>query len=107
MAVERIELGKKDTSGAGCACCAAPETATTATTSAQVGETEVIRVEGMTCGHCVSAVTQELSAVGGVEGVDVDLVAGGVSTVTIRHSEPLSPDAVDAAVSEAGYSVVR
>jgi copper chaperone CopZ len=105
MAVERIELGKKDAGATGCACCAAPETSTAAQTRS--GETETIRVEGMTCGHCVSAVTEELSALGGVEGVDVDLVAGGVSTVTIRRSAPLDPAAIDAAVGEAGYSLVR
>lgn len=60
-------------------------------------------VTGMTCGHCVSAVTEEVSALPGVESVDVDLVAGGESTVTVRSAAGVDVDAVRAAVAEAGY----
>ena len=49
-----------------------------------------VNVSGMTCGHCVSSVTEELEALAGVEKVDVDLKAGGISTVTITSSEALS-----------------
>ena len=62
-------------------------------------------VSGMTCGHCVAAVTGELSALPGVEGVTVALVAGGTSTVTVTTSAPLDPAAVAAAVDEAGYAL--
>lgn len=62
-------------------------------------------VAGMTCGHCVSAVTEELSALDGVEGVDVDLNAGGVSRVDVTVSRPLASADVEAAIAEAGYSL--
>lgn len=67
--------------------------------------TTTFRVDGMTCGHCVRAVTEELSALPGVTGVDVELVAGGSSPVTVTSDAPLASDAVDAAVAEAGYAV--
>jgi copper chaperone len=59
-------------------------------------------VVGMTCGHCVDAVTEEVSAVPGVTAVDVDLASGGL---TVTSTEPVDDDAVRAAVEEAGYSV--
>lgn len=58
-------------------------------------------VNGMTCGHCANAVTQELSALQGVESVTVDLVAGGTSTVHVI-GRSLSTDEVAAALDEAG-----
>lgn len=64
--------------------------------------TETITVTGMTCGHCVASVTEEISELPGVEGVDVDLPTG---SVTITSSQPLDPAAVTAAVEEAGYAV--
>ena len=64
-------------------------------------------VEGMTCGHCVGAVTSELSDLDGVTGVEVELVAGGTSTVTVTSAAPLSTGAVAAAVDEAGYRLVQ
>ena len=59
-------------------------------------------VTGMTCSHCVAAVSAELSALPGVTGVDVDLVAGGVSTVTVSSDTPLTPQQVATALDEAG-----
>ncbi len=64
--------------------------------------TSTYSVTGMTCGHCVSAVTSELTALPGVENVDVDLAAGGVSTVTVTSAEPLSDEQVTGALDEAG-----
>ena len=65
-------------------------------------------VQGMTCGHCASAVSQEISALEGVRSVNVDLVAGGVSTVRVTSDAPLTDDAVASALDEAGdYSLVR
>ena len=46
-------------------------------------------VDGMTCGHCVNAVTDELSALPGVTDVAVELVVGGSSTVTVTSDAPL------------------
>ena len=59
-------------------------------------------VVGMTCGHCVSSVTEEVSAVPGVGTVDVDLESGGL---TVASDAPVDEAAVRAAVEEAGYSL--
>ena len=59
-------------------------------------------VTGMTCGHCAGAVTSELKAVEGVHDVEVDLVAGGISKVTVTSDAPLDESTVAAALDEAG-----
>ncbi|HEX6514193.1 MAG TPA: heavy-metal-associated domain-containing protein [Nocardioidaceae bacterium] len=64
--------------------------------------TQTYPVTGMTCGHCAHAVTTELKALDGVTDVDVDLVAGGTSTVTVTSSRPLQESQVAAALDEAG-----
>jgi len=64
-------------------------------------------VRGMTCGHCVLAVTDEVSAISGVTDVSIDLVEGGDSSVTITSDAPLDFEAVRAAVDEAGYELVN
>ncbi|WP_043625143.1 cation transporter [Nonomuraea candida] len=61
------------------------------------------QVEGMTCGHCVSAVTAEVGKVAGVSGVEVDLAAGAV---TVTSAAPIDAALIDAAVVEAGYEPV-
>ena len=63
-------------------------------------------VSGMTCGHCVSAVTQEISKLDGVTGVAVELVAGGTSRVSVSSTTEPPAAAVAAAVDEAGYDLV-
>jgi copper chaperone len=65
-----------------------------------------VNVSGMTCGHCVSAVSEELESLDGVEEIAVDLNAGGVSTVTITSTQELSPSEIGEAVAEAGYLMV-
>jgi copper chaperone len=67
--------------------------------------TTTLHVTGMTCGHCVNAVTEELSALDGVEQVAVELVAGGTSSVVVTSQAPLAAEAVRAAVDEAGYEL--
>jgi copper chaperone len=62
-------------------------------------------VSGMTCGHCVAAVTEEISRLPGVEHVSVDLVAGAESSVRVTSESPLPEDAVREAVDEAGYQL--
>lgn len=62
-------------------------------------------VTGMTCGHCVSAVTQELEAVDGVENVAIVLNSEGTSEVTLVSDASLDEAALRAAVDEAGYDV--
>ena len=59
-------------------------------------------VNGMTCGHCVTAVSAELARLPGVDDISVDLDTG---KVTITSTEPLDLDAVRAAVDEAGYDL--
>ncbi|HEV2890423.1 MAG TPA: heavy-metal-associated domain-containing protein [Frankiaceae bacterium] len=63
--------------------------------------TRTYTVEGMTCGHCVSAVTEEVSKVGGLSDVTVDLAS---KTLTVT-GEAIDDAAVRAAVDEAGYAV--
>ena len=65
-----------------------------------------VNVSGMTCGHCISSVSEELEALSGVEEVSVDLNPGGLSTVTITSTSALSPSEIGEAVAEAGYVVV-
>jgi len=67
--------------------------------------TSTFGVDGMTCGHCVSAVSSELSALPGVHDVVVQLIVGGSSTVSVTSEAPLPDAAVNDAVVEAGYAV--
>jgi copper chaperone len=60
------------------------------------------RVTGMTCEHCVHAVTAELTTLGGVSDVTVLLAPGGDSAVTVTSNAPLPAEAVAAALDEAG-----
>jgi copper chaperone CopZ len=92
---DHIDLGLKDTT-AGCACCA---TSTVAETP------DDILVSGMTCSHCVSSVTEQLTGIDGVQSVTVELNAGGTSRVTIHSASALDPAQVKAAVDEAGYAL--
>jgi copper ion binding protein len=65
--------------------------------------TSTYQVQGMTCGHCVSAVSSEIGALEGVREVQVDLTTG---QVTVTSEAPVATDAVRAAVDEAGYELV-
>ncbi len=67
--------------------------------------TATYSVTGMTCDHCVAAVTEELSALDGVSAVDIVLASEGPSAVTVTSDEPLALDDVTAAVDEAGYEI--
>lgn len=65
-----------------------------------MGQTSTYSVTGMTCGHCVASVAEEVGEVPGVEQVDVVLETGAL---TVTGSQPIDPIAVRAAVEEAGY----
>ncbi|WP_035745145.1 heavy-metal-associated domain-containing protein [Haematomicrobium sanguinis] len=65
-----------------------------------------VSISGMTCGHCVASVTEELTAIEGVENVSVNLNQGGVSEATITSSSEIDPAAIGEAVAEAGYTLV-
>lgn len=64
--------------------------------------TETYTVTGMTCGHCVSSVTEEVSELPGVTDVEVDLDSG---RLTVTADRPLGADTVRGAVEEAGYTL--
>lgn len=65
--------------------------------------TSTYTVVGMTCGHCVSAVSTEMARLAGVSHVEVDLDSG---SVTVTSAETLAVIQVVAAVNEAGYELV-
>jgi copper chaperone len=67
-----------------------------------MSQTRSYTVTGMTCGHCVASVTEEVEAVPGVEQVDVALETGAL---TVTASGPLDDAAVRTAVEEAGYAL--
>ena len=87
--------------GGGCGCSGARAAA-----PAVVSVRTDFSVEGMTCAHCVSSVTEELGGVAGVERVSVALVKDGVSTVSVHSAAPLQIAPLEAAIAEAGYTVV-
>ena len=89
-----------DADGAGSA--AAPATTSSIDEENAMTTTHSYAVSGMTCGHCAGAVTSELTALDGVTDVQVELVAGGASTVTVISSAPLDKAQVVAALDEAG-----
>ena len=65
--------------------------------------TTILKVEGMSCEHCVKAVKQAVSAIEGVASVDVDLAGG---TVTVDYSpDNATIEAIKNAIEEEGYSV--
>ena len=64
--------------------------------------TQTFTVTGMTCGHCVASVTEEVSGIPGVQDVDVVLETGAV---TVTSTDPVDDAAVKAAVEEAGYQL--
>ncbi|UJH69814.1 heavy-metal-associated domain-containing protein [Ornithinimicrobium sp. INDO-MA30-4] len=66
-----------------------------------------IKVSGMTCQHCINAVTEELTALDGVESVAVDLVTDGKSIVHIDTRQPVDAEQIAGAIDEAGYEVVE
>ncbi len=68
-----------------------------------MADTAVFTVTGMTCGHCVAAVESEVRAIPGVTGARADLTSGRLE---VDSAAPVDPEAVAAAVGEAGYEVV-
>lgn len=67
-----------------------------------MSSTSTYTVTGMTCGHCVASVTEEVQEIPGVENVEVVLETGAL---TVTSTEPVDEAAVKAAVEEAGYQV--
>ncbi len=67
-----------------------------------MSQTSTYTVAGMTCGHCVASVREEVGEVPGVTAVDVDLATGRVD---VTAAGPIDDGAIQAAVEEAGYQV--
>jgi copper ion binding protein len=65
--------------------------------------TATYTVKGMTCGHCVTSVKEEVGEIPGVAGVQVDL---GTGLMTVESDTPLDAAQIRSAVAEAGYEVV-
>jgi copper chaperone len=65
-----------------------------------------LSVAGMTCGHCVAAVTEELQKLPAVDDVSITLGGDEPSRVVVVAKQELDRDAMARAVAEAGYSVV-
>ena len=63
---------------------------------------ETYSVEGMTCDHCVAAVSEEIGALPGVRAVAIDLPTGAV---TVTSDAPLPAALVADAIDEAGYRI--
>lgn len=68
--------------------------------------TATYSVSGMTCPHCIAAVTDEIGKLASVTEIEVDLVAGGESQVTVTSDTALAEAHVRDAVDEAGYDLV-
>jgi copper chaperone len=70
--------------------------------------TQTFPVTGLTCGHCVGAISSELSVLAGVTDVQVDLVVEGTSTLRVTADQALTDDEVAVALDEAGeYKLVK
>ncbi|WP_289018763.1 heavy-metal-associated domain-containing protein [uncultured Ornithinimicrobium sp.] len=86
-----------------CACCSTQAENGAATSDADTSPVQTTYlVTGMTCGHCATAVTNELEALEDVSSVQVDVVSGGESSVHVASAKELSAEQVRAALAEAG-----
>jgi copper chaperone len=64
----------------------------------------ILNVEGMSCSHCVNAVTKAVTALDGVSGVNVNLEG---KTVTVDYDvDQVSLESIKEAIEEEGYDVV-
>ena len=72
----------------------------------EIDRTVELSINGMTCGHCVASVTEELSEVPGVLNVEVILNSGATSKATVVTTTELDDNALRDAVSEAGFELV-
>ena len=64
----------------------------------------VLRVEGMTCSHCESAVKNAVSAIDGVSNVTVDLAG---KTAIVTHDESVSVNTIRNEIEEQGFEAVQ
>ena len=90
----------------GCGHGTADDTSAGAKAAENAGVEASFLVSGMTCGHCVASVTEEVGALEGVVNVAVDLNAQGASRVTVQATHPIEADALRTAIADAGYEIV-
>ena len=102
----RTSLPLLPTPTGSCGCCAprttSDPTPTTDDAENQIGTVDAFAVTGMTCGHCVVAVTDEVSAIPGVTDVTVDLAPNSTSTLRVISEQGVTRDQIAAALDEAG-----
>jgi copper chaperone len=63
-------------------------------------------VAGMSCGHCIGSVSEEISKIDGVANVEVELATDGPSAVQVTSTQDIAVAAIREAVDEAGYELV-
>jgi len=64
---------------------------------------KTIRIEGMSCQHCVAAVTKALHDIEGIDNVSVDLEA---KEATFEETMPVDPDIIRERIEDEGYEVL-
>lgn len=115
LSAKTSDLGLTDVNAGGCGCCHGGGGCACGGhggghghgAQGASGVVTELAVSGMTCGHCVSAVTEELAEIYGVSGVDVKLDPNGISTVVVTSDAPLDRAHVAAAIEEAGYALAQ
>jgi len=66
-------------------------------------EQSILKVDGMSCEHCVKAITKAVGTLPSVSNVSVDLNA---KTVTVQHGSELSLDNLKNEIEEQGYDII-
>lgn len=66
-------------------------------------EKSILKVDGMSCEHCIKAITNAVGALPSVSNVSVDLKA---KTVTVEHGQALSLDKIKYEIEEQGYDII-
>ncbi|MDJ0313162.1 heavy-metal-associated domain-containing protein [Arthrobacter sp. H35-D1] len=100
----REDLNLTPATDSGCSCCSTDSSAVVSTPAVPGGTAGTkYELEGLTCGHCVQTVETAVSAVQGVESATVELVAAGISSLTVTGDAGMA--SVQAAVDNAGYTL--
>ncbi len=68
-----------------------------------MAEHKTLKLEGMTCGHCVASVTKELQKIDGVSDVSVDLAS---QSAELNATDAVTQDQLSAAIDVAGYKLI-
>ncbi|MEU0498613.1 heavy metal-associated domain-containing protein [Mycobacterium sp. NPDC006124] len=100
----RTSLPLLELEDSSCGCCPPSTTSGPTTPATETGDSTAAAfpVTGMTCGHCVAAVTEEISAIPGVTDVTVDLKPGATSTLRVTSQHGVTQEQIAAALDEAG-----